>query len=461
MIENFIISRICGQLPFKANAGQEAAIRNLAKFMISNEKRKAFLLRGYAGTGKTSMVSALVRAMQAIQQNCVLLAPTGRAAKVMSHYAGSPAFTIHKWIYRGDKNEQFTIADNLLQHTLFIVDEAGMISAERDNQTFGSGSLLDDLVRFVYMTKDMRPSTNSLLLLGDDSQLPPVGQLTSKALDENYLQSYGLRLFCSTLTEVARQALDSGILRNATRIREEQTLELTSEKDVHLLQPKDFIQEIEKAYQEVGIAETIILTRSNKRTNLYNQGIRGQVLFREDALCTGDRLMICRNNYFWHKEYEGLPFLANGDTVEIVRLRNEREMYGFHFIDASLQLLDYDWEIEATLWMDTLTTNSPDEHYTMQRQLFDRIAEDYPEIRNKKDLIQQVQQSPYYNALQVRFAYAVTCHKAQGGQWERVFIDAGNPLPDEEPMGRLRWFYTALTRAKSEVFVLQPPQPTD
>jgi len=458
LLENFIISRICGQLPFSPNPGQSEAISRLATFLCSGTPRKAFLLRGYAGTGKTSLVSALVRAMQDMQQNCILLAPTGRAAKVMSHYAGTPAYTIHKWIYRGDNQGRFSIAENRLQHTLFIVDEAGMISAERDNTTFGSGSLLDDLIRYVYMTTDMQPCSNSLLLLGDESQLPPVGQTQSKALDADFLRGYNLQIEEAVLTEVARQALDSGILKNATHIRETHDIAISEEKDVHLMQPQQFVGELERAYQEVGMAETIILTRSNKRTNLYNQGIRAQILFREDALSSGDRLMVCRNNYFWNKDYEGLPFLANGDTVEVLRLRNEREMYGFHFVDASIQLLDYDWEIDATLWMETLTTASPDEHYGMQKKLYEAIAEDYPEIKNKKELDQQIRQSPYYNALQVRFAYAVTCHKAQGGQWERVFIDPGQPLPDEDELSRLRWYYTALTRAKEQVYFLQSPK---
>lgn len=436
----------------------------MARFLTSQKERKTFILRGYAGTGKTSLVSALVRAMQTMQQTCVLLAPTGRAAKVMSHYAGVNAFTIHKWIYRGTnassgESGAFALADNRTQHTLYIVDEASMISADRDNPTFGSGSLLDDLIRFVFACPvGQTQSTNALLLVGDDAQLPPVGHTDSPALDEDFLCGYGLSLLSATLTEVARQALDSGILKNATRIRATDNIDfsLTAEQDVHLLSSQDFAEAIERAYAEVGVAETVILTRSNRRTNLYNQGIRAQILYYEDLLTSGDRLMISRNNYFWTQQYDNLPFLANGDTVEVLRLRNEREMYGFHFVDVQLRALDYDWEIDATLWTDTLTTASPDENYQLQQQLYQRIAEDYPEIRNKRELNKQIRQSPYYNALQVRFAYAITCHKAQGGQWDRVFIDAGTPLPDERPEERQRWMYTALTRAKQEVFQLVP-----
>ncbi|MBO7502697.1 MAG: AAA family ATPase [Paludibacteraceae bacterium] len=457
MIENFLIAQICGQLPFKANNGQLETIQKLAAFLTSTAERKAFLLRGYAGTGKTSLVSALVRAMKQVQLNCILLAPTGRAAKVMSHYAGTPAYTIHKWIYRQGSGGKFTLADNRLQHTLFIVDEASMISVERDNPVFGSGSLMDDLIRYIYMTFDLNASTNSLLLLGDEGQLPPVGQTQSKAMDLDYLQGYGLNLSYSTLTEVARQALDSGILKNATHIRLSQQISITEENDVHLMPPQNFIEELERAYQEVGLAETVILTRSNRRANLYNRGVRAQILFREEELSTGDRLMVSRNNYFWNQPYEGLPFLANGDTLEIIRLRNERELYGFRFIDASVRLLDYDWEIDATLWMDTLTTASPEDNNALSQTLYNRIAEDYPEIRNRKELDEQIRKSPYFNALQVRFAYAVTCHKAQGGQWERVFIDPGQPLPNEDEQNRLRWYYTALTRAKSEVYILNTP----
>ena len=475
MLEEFIINRIKTELPFVPNEEKEGLFRLLGQFLVSSQPEKAFLLKGYAGTGKTSVVSALVRALEQLQQPCILLAPTGRAAKVISRYSGKTAYTIHKHIYRQQQlgMEAFSLADNRHRNTLFIVDEASMISATRDNTLFGSGSLLDDLIRYVYSGAGC-----SLLLLGDDAQLPPVGSTDSPALDADRLRGYGLNVSSFCLTQVARQALDSGILANATHIREQlQTLSplsatpasafsLAAAPDVQELNGAAFLDELEQAYREVGEEETLIITRSNKRTNLFNQGVRARILWKEDALSAGDRLMVSKNNYFWTQEYQDLPFLANGDMFEVLRLRNEREMYGFHFVDASLRAMDYAYEIECTLWMDTLTTDSPEANYPLQQQLFARIAEDYPEIRSKKEMVKKVYESPYYNALQVRFAYAVTCHKSQGGQWKRVFLDLpmlpsvadcpATSYPTHEMNQReyLRWLYTAVTRATEKLYVL-------
>ena len=457
LLEKFIIGRILHQLPFEPNEGQRVVLEHLSRFLVDSTQEKLFLLRGYAGTGKTSLVSALVRTMESLHQPCVLLAPTGRAAKVIARYSGFPAYTIHKFIYRQERMgaESYSLTDNKYMHVLFIVDEASMISTERDNPTFGTGCLLDDLIRFVYSGQGC-----SLLLLGDDAQLPPVGQSSSLALSADYLQGYGLKVTEAILTEVARQALDSGILRNATQMR--QQLQEEQDYDIHILQDTDIethigedVQElIEESYRKVGVEDTIILTRSNRRTNLYNQGVRARLLWREEELCNGDRLMVSKNNYFWTEQYDNLPFLANGDMLEVVRLRNEREMYGFHFVDVSLRALDYDWEIDAVLWLETLKTDSPDQNYNLQKELWARIAEDYPEIKNKRELWKQIMASPYYNALQARFAYAVTCHKAQGGQWRHVYIDPG-PVPDEDRNREyLRWYYTALTRATEQVYIL-------
>lgn len=465
MLEKFIIERIKNELSFVPNEGQEVLLGHLGRFLVSRDEHKAFLLRGYAGTGKTSLVSALVRALDKLHQSCVLLAPTGRAAKVLSHYSGFPAYTIHKHIYRQERvgAESFGLSDNKLFNTLFIVDEASMISAETDNPTFGSGNLLDDLIRFVYCEQHC-----SILFLGDDAQLPPVGQTKSLALDADYLAGFGLSITTYSLTQVARQALDSQILVEATAMRERinttPAIESIHEgKDIkRLTGGEDFLEQLERSYRETGVEETLILTRTNKRTNLYNQGVRNRILWREELLSTGDRLMVSKNNYFWTEKYDNLPFLANGDMLEVVRLRNERELYGYHFVDVSLKAVDYDWEIDAVLWLETLTTDSPEANYTLQKDLWSKIAEDYPEIRSKKELWKTIMQSPYYNALQVRFAYAVTCHKAQGGQWKHVYIDAqdgakrlqvrGERL--EEQKEYLRWFYTALTRATEQVFLL-------
>ena len=403
-------------------------------------------------------MAALVKALGELQQPVVLLAPTGRAAKVLARYAGKAAYTIHKYIYRQNKlgAEAFLLSDNRHKNTLFIVDEASMISGVRDNPTFGSGLLLDDLIRYVYSGEGC-----SVLLLGDDAQLPPVNSEVSPALDEDYLLGYGLDIQWFTLTQVARQALDSGVLYNATNLRAKVAdlhtpFDYHFAPDFHHLEGIDFVDKLEESYREVGAEDTIILTRTNKRTNRYNQGVRARILWKEDAISAGDRLMVSKNNYFWTKDYDNLPFLANGDMMEIVRLRNEREMYGFHFIDAALRSIDYDWEIDVMLWLDTLTTDSPEANYTLQKQLFERIAEDYPELaHNKRKLTEAIYDSPYYNALQVRFAYAVTCHKAQGGQWKRVFIDSGNLAPENQDKNYYRWLYTAVTRATEEVYLLK------
>lgn len=461
MLEKFIISRIKAELPFTPNEEKEQLFELLGRFLVCQEPHKCFILKGYAGTGKTSVVSALVRAMEKLQQTCVLLAPTGRAAKVLSRYSGFPAYTIHKWIYRQDSSlkQTFSLAENKFTHTLFIVDEASMISAQRDNEQFGSGSLLDDLVKYVYSGAGC-----SMLLLGDDVQLPPVGSEESQALEAQFLAGYGLSVSTFTLTQVARQALDSGILRNATTLREQLAAESYTphiEEDTDLVKINGAqVQELlERAYNEVGDEETIIITRTNKRTNRYNQGVRSYILWKEDAISNGDRLMIVKNNYFWTQNYDNLPFLANGDIAEVVRLRNERELYGFHFADASLRLIDYDWEVDAILWLDTLTTDSPEQNYDLHKQLYTRIAEDYPEIHNKKELFKIIRENEYYNALQARFAYAVTCHKAQSGQWKRVFIDAGLPTDRSadrtQDIAHLRWLYTALTRATEQVYLIQ------
>ena len=476
MLEKFIQNRIIQCLPFTANEGQMELLDKLSRFITSPAPRKAFILRGYAGTGKTSIMAALVQSLKQLNQRFVLLAPTGRAAKVLSRYAGHPAYTIHKFIYRQKQlgEEVFTLNDNLHKHTLFIIDEASMISGVREAHGFGSGMLLDDLVKYVYSGEGC-----SLLTLGDDAQLPPVGSIVSPALQTDYMLGYQLDITSHTLTQVARQALDSGILHNATQLRElalgttlptgenevEQLWKILEEKsDIRTIPNQELQELIETAHSEVGEEETILLTRTNKRTNIYNQGIRARILWREDEISSGDRIMISKNNYFWTEKYENLPFLANGDMLEIVRLRNMREMYGYRFVDAQLRALDYDWEIDAVLWIDTLYSDSPEATQTMQRDLFSKIAEDYPELqRNKKELVKTIYQSPYYNALQMRFAYAITGHKSQGGQWKRVFIDpyigGSQPQPNgnhnDDARSFYRWIYTAITRATEQVYILK------
>ena len=480
MLEKFIQNRIIQCLPFAANEGQIELLDKLSRFITSQEPRKAFILRGYAGTGKTSIMAALVQSLKQLNQRFVLLAPTGRAAKVLGRYAGYPAYTIHKYIYRQKQlgEEVFTLNDNLHKHTLFIIDEASMISGVREAHGFGSGMLLDDLVKYIYSGEGC-----SMLTLGDDAQLPPVGSIISPALQAEYMTGYQLDITSHTLTQVARQALDSGILENATKLRDlalgitlptednevEELWRILEEKaDIQTIAHQELQELIETSHNEVGEEETILLTRTNKRTNIYNQGIRTRVLWREEEISSGDRIMISKNNYFWTEKYENLPFLANGDMLEIVRLRNMREMYGYRFVDAQLRALDYDWEIDAVLWIDTLYSDSPEITQNIQRDLFSKIAEDYPDLqRNKKELVKTIYQSPYYNALQMRFAYAITGHKSQGGQWKRVFIDPykGQPIPTPSLKGReqhseeaksfYRWIYTAITRATEQVFILK------
>jgi len=464
MLENFITSRIQAQLPFEANEQQILLLEALGAYLMSTDKNKLFLLKGYAGTGKTSVVSALVRALNELKQKTVLMAPTGRAAKVIAGYSGYPAFTIHKKIYRQKSMSEFRfqLADNLNTHTLFIVDEASMISNSGSETTFGSGRLLDDLIQFVYGSDGC-----SLLLLGDTAQLPPVMQPQSPALEKVQLSGYGLIVTEFTLTHVVRQALESGILHNATLLRQQLTNEQTSKfpvfelddfDDIHKLNGMELIEEIQKSYDGVGVEDTIVVTRSNKRANIYNNGIRARVMMKEDELSNGDLLMVTRNNYYWNKPYKEIDFIANGDILKIVRVRKYHEIYGFRFVDLTLRSLDFDWEIDARIWLDALQSESPVQMNEMTNSLFEAVGEDYPEITNKRERFKKILENEYYNALQVKFAYAVTCHKAQGGQWKKVFIDPGQVAEDKINSDFYRWLYTALTRATETVFLVNFPE---
>ena len=463
MLQNFIASCIRGQLPFEPNEQQVNLLDELGTFLMSTDKEKLFLLKGYAGTGKTSVISALVRALNELKQKTVLLAPTGRAAKVISGYSGYPAFTIHKKIYRQKSMSdfRFQLADNLNTHTLFIVDEASMISNSGAETTFGTGRLLDDLIHFVYGAEGC-----SLLLLGDTAQLPPVMQPLSPALEKENLLGYGLKVTEFTLTHVVRQALESGILHNATLLRqqitEEQTTEfptfdLTGFNDIQKLNGAELIDEIQKAYDGVGVEDTIVVTRSNKRANIYNNGIRGRVMMKEDELTNGDLLMVTRNNYYWNKPYKEIDFIANGDILQIVRVKKYHDIYGFRFVDLTLRSLDLGWEIDARIWLDSLQSDSPTQMNEMTNRLFEAVGEDYPEITTKREKFKKIFENEYYNALQVKFAYAVTCHKAQGGQWKKVFIDPGQVSEDQINSDFYRWLYTAVTRATETVFLVNFP----
>ena len=449
------------------NRGQQDAIEALSAFILDESGReRIFVLRGYAGTGKTSLVGALVKAMDEMQMRTFLMAPTGRAAKVFAQKAEKTAFTIHKSIYRQQRfsveMEGFQLLDNRQRDVLFICDEASMISTLNEGSPFGTGNLLDDLIEYVYSAEGCR-----LLLVGDDAQLPPVGQVRSPALDVNQLRGYGLEVVAMQLTEVARQQLDSGILANATVLRQQlndglvEALPRVRYKcfdDVRRIDGYEFLECLETSYSRQGLDDTIIITRSNKRANQFNQGVRNQILGREEELSAGDRLLVVRNNYFWGKEFDQLPFIANGDVVDVKRVRNVREMYGFRFADAEILLPDYDIETEVTLMLDTLVVEGPNLPQSRQQELFAAIAQDYPEIRNQRDLYKMMKANPYFNALQVKYGYCVTCHKSQGGQWSDVYLDVGYINPEHLGVDFYRWIYTAFTRATQTLYLVNPSE---
>ena len=426
------------------------------------------MLRGYAGTGKTSLVGALVKAMDKLQQKSVLLAPTGRAAKVFSAYAGHPAFTIHKKIYRqqsfSNEVSNFSINDNLTTHTLYIVDEASMISNEGlSGSMFGTGRLLDDLVEFVYSGAGCR-----LLLMGDTAQLPPVGEEQSPALVTEALKGYGLNVTEVDLTQVVRQVQASGILWNATQIRrliaEEECYSLPKIKvsgfpDIKVVPGDELIETLTGCYEKDGMDETIVVCRSNKRANIYNKGIRAQILYREDELNTGDLLMIAKNNYYWTERYKEMDFIANGEIAVVRRVRRTRELYGFRFAEVVLSFPDYnDFEIEANLLLDTLHSDAPALPKTENDRLFYSVLEDYADITVKRERMKKIKADPHYNALQVKYAYAVTCHKAQGGQWQNVFLDQGYMSDEYLTPDYFRWLYTAFTRASKTLYLVNYPK---
>jgi len=468
MVNTYLGQQIKTNFPYKPTFEQENVVKILADFLFCRKMDVLFLLKGYAGTGKTSLIGALVKTLDQLEQKCVLLAPTGRAAKVFSHYAGHPAYTIHKKIYRqktfSNEMDNFSINDNLHQHTLFIVDEASMIANDGlSGSMFGTGRLLDDLIQYVYSGQGCR-----LMLIGDLAQLPPVGEEESPALSADVLKGYGLEVHEAMLTEVVRQLSDSGILWNATELRryisEEDFFTLPMVKvdgfpDVKVIPGNELIEAIGDSYDRVGMDETIVVCRSNKRANIYNKGIRNTILYREEELETGDLLMVAKNNYFWTEGCKELDFIANGEIAEVRRVRREREMYGFRFADVALRFPDYDeLELEATVLLDTLHTESPALPKEMNDKLFYAVLEDYSDITIKRERMKKMKSDPYYNALQVKYAYAVTCHKAQGGQWKRVFLDQGYMTEDMLSPDYFRWLYSAFTRATETLYLVNWPK---
>ena len=465
MLSDFLSNQIKKNFPHEATSEQNLALEKLSHFLFSKENELLFLLKGYAGTGKSSLIGALVKTMNDMKQKTVLMAPTGRAAKVFSSYAGQNAYTIHKKIYRqkvfSNEPTGFQLADNLHKHTLFVVDEASMISNDGlDSFSFGSGRLLDDLIRYVYSGEGCR-----LLLIGDSAQLPPVSQSDSPALDIEVLKSYSLNIHHITLTQVVRQSEMSGILLNATQLRKAMTdnkvnvfPQLMTENlpDIVIVKGDELIETIENAYSRVGVEENIIITRSNKRANVFNNGIRNRILDRDEALSSGDLLMVSKNNYFWGKEQKEIDFIANGDLIEILRVRRIEDIYGFQFADLLVRFPDYDIEMELKIVMESLFSDTPSLPKELNDKLFYTVLEDYADIRTKPERMRKMKENPHYNAVQVKYAYSVTCHKAQGGQWKNVFLDISYIPKEYLGLDFYRWLYTAFTRATEQIFLINP-----
>ncbi len=466
MINIFLTRQILRNFPHIPTQDQELAIQKIADFLVSPEPDSLLLLKGYAGTGKTSLIGTLVKTLKELKQRTILLAPTGRAAKVFSTYAGQKAYTIHKRIYRqrAFSNEPigFLPMPNLHKDTIFIVDEASMITNDSiDSYIFGSGRLLDDLIHFVYNGNGCR-----LVIMGDEAQLPPVMQRESPALNLDTLCGYNLQVKEVMLHQVIRQQDDSGILFNATRIREAlhnqivdafPKLRLKGFRDIRKIGGEELIEEIGSAYNRDGLDSTIVITRSNKRATIYNNGIRNRILYREEELSSGDRLMVARNNYYWTTETKEMDFIANGEILQVIKVRRTYEMYGFRFANVIVRFQDYDLEMDLKILLDTLQTDTPALPKELNDKLFYAVLEDYSDISTKAGKIKKMKTDPHYNVLQVKYAYAVTCHKAQGGQWSSVFLDIG--YVTKEMLGKefYRWLYTAITRATEHLFIVNLP----
>lgn len=478
MIIDELKYKILQQFGFPPTQEQAHALEVFAEFLTDRDPHAVMILRGSAGTGKTTLSGAIVRTLKEIRQKVMLLAPTGRAAKVFSLNSGSPAYTIHRRIYREKSfsgvEGQFNLNDNLYTDTLFMVDEASMIAnMGLGGMSFGSGCLLDDLVHFVYQGRNDR-----LLLIGDKAQLPPVGEEKSPALHAAMLEGYGLKVYECDLNEVLRQSEESGILYNATMIRQMIThdditqlpkIHFAGYSDIKPMPGAELIEALADSYHHVGLDDTIVVTRSNKRANIFNQGIRNMVLDREEELSQGDILMIVKNNYYWMEEErksnnklqsnEIPAFLANGDRAKVLKVRRRIDLYGFRFATLLLQFPDYgNYELEATVLLDTLTSEAPALTHEQQEQLFHQIEEDYQDIPLKTDRMKAIRQNQFFNALQVKFAYAVTCHKAQGGQWAHVYVDQGYMTDDMLNPDYIHWLYTAFTRATEMLYLVNWPE---
>jgi exodeoxyribonuclease-5 len=462
MRETLIYNNLCKHLGNTPTDDQSEVLKKIAGYISENCNDIIFLLTGYAGTGKTSVISSVVKTLDILRMRSVLLAPTGRAAKVLTSFTGKQAFTIHKKIYRQKSSKdgmgRFVLDRNLYKETYFIIDEASMVSnSSNDQSLFGSGKLLEDLVEYVYSGIDCK-----LIIVGDTAQLPPVGSVVSPALDPDALKEFGFGLLTSELKQVVRQSETSGILMNATRVRLQiaennlvhPSLDCTNYKDIIRITGEDLIDEISSAYGMCGLEGTIIVVNSNKQANRYNQGIRNKIFFREEEISPGDIVMVVKNHYFLTDEEDDSGFIANGDIAEVKRIRKYEEKYGFRFADMVLRFTDYDLEIESKVMLDVLHLDTPALPMEKNKELFQNILSDYLFIKTRRKQYDAVRNDPYFNALQIKFSYAVTCHKAQGGQWERVFIDQGMFNRNETTIDYLRWFYTALTRATERLYLV-------
>ena len=453
------------RFPFVATDSQKYWLESIVDFLYTPDKNILYLLKGYAGTGKSSLIGHLVKLLSMANYKAVLMAPTGRAAKVIANYSGKKAFTIQKQIYftKTEKGSgvQFVLKPNKYRNTLFIVDEASMIGDDRQSaKLFENGSLLDDLMQYVDAGTNCK-----LLLVGDPAQLPPVHLTISPALDGEYLENkFNKEVIEWELKEVVRQQQDSGILANATQLRLQMNEEhldsflfdLTIANDVQRLQDGNEILELlDDALRNGGLEETVFIVRSNKRANLYNQQIRGRILFLEADLSVGDQLMVVKNNYFWLEPESDPGFIANGDLVKVLRIFSHHELYNFKFAKVEVQLVDYPDEkpFETVVFLDTLSSESPSLTYEEGNQLYQAVQEDYQHLSTKYKRFLAVKNNPYFNALQVKYSYAITCHKSQGGQWENVFIEQPY-LPDGPDLSYFRWLYTALTRAQTNLYLV-------
>lgn len=461
------VNNILHHFPFTPTQDQAVFADQVYKFLKSASADACFILRGYAGTGKTTCMAALVKALPSLKYKSVLLAPTGRAAKVMSNYAGKKAYTIHKRIYRKKQavgtDLRFELAPNLAENTVFIVDEASMIA---DIPDYRGSSLMRDLLKHVFQLSSAGHSKNcKLILVGDTAQLPPVGSSESVALNAQYMRrTFDLDLMEVELQEVVRQEANSGILANATLLRRGifdkrlkiPKLHTRGYKDLFRLSGAKFQEGLEYAYRKFGEDSTLVVCRSNKSANLYNQHIRAQMLYREEELTGGDQIMVVKNNYFWLPENQGADFIANGDTARITRVRKTEERYGLRFADVVIELIDFPeiGAIDCKVILDTLTEPGPNLSQTQNQQLYEGVLEEYADIPQKALRQQRIKEDPYFNALQIKFSYAVTCHKAQGGQWDAVFVDQGYLTDEMIDQDFLRWLYTALTRSKKELFLV-------